>query len=203
MLPVEDLPDARLGGLPAGPGEIALRFGRVGPCTADFILRVYIESRMASRIRYWQNARLPAQGSLESSSLMDISNQGPIRILIVDDHAVLRKAVRGLLESRSEFEVCGEAEDGPQAIELAGELKPDVVILDIVMPKMNGFEVARKMRGVSPHSQIVILSSHKDNQLLEEARNVGAVCYVPKADAERELIDAVKAAARGGSSAAP
>jgi two-component system, NarL family, response regulator LiaR len=134
---------------------------------------------------------------------MDISKQGPIRILIVDDHAVLRKAVRRLLETRSEFEVCGEAEDGPQAIELAAKVKPDVVILDIVMPAMNGFEAARKIRGVSPDSQIVILSSHKNNQLLEEAQKVGAVCYVPKADAERELIDAVKAAARGGSSAAP
>jgi DNA-binding NarL/FixJ family response regulator len=133
---------------------------------------------------------------------MTMSKQEPVRILIVDDHAVLRRAVRRLLESRSEFEVCGEAEDGPQAIKLAAEVKPDVVILDIAMPMMNGFEAGRKIRAVSPHSQIVILSSHKDKQLLEEARNVGAVCYVPKSEAERELIDAVKAAARGESSAA-
>ena len=131
-----------------------------------------------------------------------MSKQGPVRILIVDDHAVLRRAVRRLLESRSEFEVCGEAEDGPQAIKLAAEVKPDVVILDIVIPMMNGFEAARKIRAVSPQSQIVILSSHKDKQLLEEARNVGAVCYVPRSEAERELIDAVKAAARGESAAA-
>lgn len=129
-----------------------------------------------------------------------MSKQAPVRILIVDDHAVLRKAVRRLLESSSEFEVCGEAEDGPQAIKKAAELKPGVVILDIVMPMMNGFEAARKIKEVSPHSQIVILSSYKDKQLIEESRNVGAVCYVPKSDAERELIDAVKAAARGESS---
>lgn len=133
---------------------------------------------------------------------MDTLKQGPVRILIVDDHAVLRKAVRRLLETRSEFEVCGEAEDGLQAIEMAAELKPNVVILDIVMPTMNGFEAARKIMVVSPESRIVVLSSHKDKQLLEEARNVGAVCYVPKADAVRELIDAVKAAARGQSSSA-
>jgi len=132
---------------------------------------------------------------------MSTSKKSPVRILIVDDHLLLRKAVRRLLESRSEFEVCGEAEDGAQAVEKAAELKPDVVILDISMPKMNGFEAARQIKVVSPHSQIVILSSHKDQHLLEEAKNVGAVCYVPKSDAERELIDAVNAAARGESSA--
>ena len=131
---------------------------------------------------------------------MNMSKQKPVRILIVDDHAVLRKAVRRLLESRSEFEVCGEAEDGLHAIKLASEVKPDVVILDIVMPNMNGFEAAREIKAVSPHSQIVILSSHKDKQLLEEARRVGAVCYVPKSEAERELINAVKAAAESHSS---
>jgi DNA-binding NarL/FixJ family response regulator len=133
---------------------------------------------------------------------MTMPKQGAVRILIVDDHAVLRKAVRRLLETRSEFEVCGEAENGLQAIKMAAESKPDVVILDIVMPMMNGFEAARKIMVVSPESRIVVLSSHKDKQLLEEARNVGAVCYVPKADAARELIDAVKAAARGRSSSA-
>ena len=131
-----------------------------------------------------------------------MSEQGIICILIVADHAVLRRAVRRLLESSSEFEVCGEAEDGPQAIKMAAELKPDVVILDIVMPMMNGFEAARKIKLVSPHSRIVILMSYKDKQLLEEARNIGAICYVPKSDPVRELIDAVKAAARGESSAA-
>jgi len=123
-----------------------------------------------------------------------------VRILIVDDHAALRRAVRRLLESRSGFEVCGEAEDGPQAIEMAAEVRPDVVVLDIVMPRMNGFEAARKIKEISPQSQIVILSSYKDKQFMEESRNVGAVCYVPKSDAERELIGAVWAAARGESS---
>jgi two-component system, NarL family, response regulator LiaR len=133
---------------------------------------------------------------------MAMSEQGTIHVLVVDDHAVLRKALRRLLESRSEFEVCGEAEDGPQAIKMAAELKPDVVILDTVMPTMNGFEAARKIKLVSPHSQIVILMSHEDKQLFEEARNIGAVCYVPKSDPVHELIDVVKAAARGKSSAA-
>lgn len=130
-----------------------------------------------------------------------MANSRRIRILIVDDHQALRKAIRHLLESRSEFEVCGEAEDGERAIAKSAELKPDVVILNILMPIVNGFEAARKIRVVSPHSRIVILSAHTDQRLLEEARNVGAVCYVPKSDAERELIEAVKAAAEGQSSA--
>lgn len=130
-----------------------------------------------------------------------MSKQKPARILIVDDHEPLRRAIRILLETRGDFEVCGEAGDGAQAIDKSAELKPDVVILNIVMPLVDGFEAARKIRVVSPRSQIVILSSHTDQKLLEEARNVGAVCYVPKSEAGRELIEAVRAAAKGESSA--
>src|ERR1700745_19219 len=115
-----------------------------------------------------------------------MSKQKTVRILIVDDHEPLRRAIRILLESRSEFEVCGEAEDGLQAIDKSAELQPDVVILNIIMPLVDGFEAARKIRVVSPHSRIVILSSHTDQHLLQEARNVGAVCYVPKSEAGRE-----------------
>lgn len=124
-----------------------------------------------------------------------------VRILIVDDHEPLRRAIRILLESQSEFAVCGEAEDGARAIDKSAELQPDVVILNIVMPVVDGFEAARKIRVVSPHSRIVILSSHTDQKLLEEARSVGAVCYVPKSEARSELIEAVRAAAKGESSA--
>ena len=132
---------------------------------------------------------------------MEANMSRRVRILIVDDHDALRRAIRGLLESRREFEICGEAKDGLEALEKVAELKPDVVVLNVIMPVMDGFEAARKIRAVSPQSRIVMLSSHKDQQLLEEARNVGAVCYVPKSDAERELIEAVEAAAEGESSA--
>jgi NarL family two-component system response regulator LiaR len=124
-----------------------------------------------------------------------------VRILIVDDHDALRRAIRNLLESSRGFEICGEAKDGLEALKQAADLKPDVVILNIVMPVMDGFEAARKIRALSPRSQIVILSSHTDERLLQEARDVGAVCYVPKSEAGRELLDAVKAAAGGESSA--
>ena len=130
-----------------------------------------------------------------------MSKEKRVRVLIVDDHEPLRTAIRILLESRGEFDVCGEAEDGAKAIEKSAELKPDVVILNIVMPVMDGFEAARKIRTVSPDSRVVVLSSHVDQQLLEQARNAGAVCYVPKSEAVRELIDAVRTAAEGESSA--
>jgi DNA-binding NarL/FixJ family response regulator len=131
-----------------------------------------------------------------------MSAQNRVRVLIVDNHDGLRMAIRNLLESRLEFEICGEAKDGAAGVEKVAELKPDVVILNIVMPVMDGFEAARQIMAVSPHSRIVMLSSHTDKLLLEEARNVGAVCYVPKSDdAEHELIEAVKAAAGGESSA--
>ena len=130
-----------------------------------------------------------------------MSAQNTVRILIVDDHDGLRLAIRNLLECQRGFEICGEAKDGAAGVEKVAALKPDVVILNIVMPVMDGFEAARQIMAVSPHSRIVMLSSHTDEQLLEEARNVGAICYVPKSDAEHELIEAVKAAARGESSA--
>ena len=131
-----------------------------------------------------------------------MSAQNSVRILIVDDHDGLRLAIRNLLECQRGFEICGEAKDGAAGVEKVAALKPDVVILNIVMPVMDGFEAARQIMAVSPHSRIVMLSSYKDQQLLEQARNVGAVCYVPKSDdAEHELIEAVKAAAGGESSA--
>jgi DNA-binding NarL/FixJ family response regulator len=123
--------------------------------------------------------------------------QKPVRILIVDDHHELRRAIRNLLECQRGFVVCGEAKDGVEAIQKSDELRPDVVVLNIVMPVMNGFEAARKIREVSPESRVVILSSYTDTQLLKEAHMVGAICYVPKSDAERELIEAVNTAAEG------
>jgi DNA-binding NarL/FixJ family response regulator len=121
-----------------------------------------------------------------------------VRILIADDHDALRTAIRNLLESRSGFKVCGEAKDGVQAVEQSAEIKPDVVILDVIMPMMSGFEAARKIKTVSPDSRIVMLSAFSDERLLNEAKNVGAVCYVPKSEAARELIEAVQVAAEGG-----
>jgi len=123
----------------------------------------------------------------------------PFRVLIVDDYPAIRRAVRSLLASRDDFEVCAEAENGAEGVERSAELKPDVVLLNISMPVMNGFEAARDIGVVSPRSRVVILSSETDKRLMEEARNVGAVSYVSKSDIDRDLIAAIEGAANGRS----
>ena len=84
-----------------------------------------------------------------------------LRILIADDHAVVRTGLRTLLESRAGWEVCGEAADGREAIEKAGKLKPDVAVIDIGMPLLNGVEVTRRIRTVAPETEILILTMHE------------------------------------------
>src|ERR1700730_11045278 len=102
------------------------------------------------------------------------------RILIADDHDGIRKTVKSMLERNPGFEVCGQAADGAQAIEQADKLKPDVVVLSITMPVVNGFEAAREIKAKLPHSAIVILSSNMDRRFLDEAKKIGASAYVTK-----------------------
>src|ERR1700687_1275147 len=97
-----------------------------------------------------------------------------VRILISDDHPVIRKMVRSTLEKVPRFEVCGEAVDGARAIEEAERLKPDVVVLNVTMPVLNGFEAARAIKTKLPDSAIVILSSNADRRFVEEAKKIGA-----------------------------
>ena len=119
------------------------------------------------------------------------------RILIADDHPVVRKQVRSILEGHLRFEVCGEAQDGAEAIEEAQRLKPDVVVLNVEMPVLNGFEAAREIKLKLPQSAIVILSLNADRQLVEEAKKIGARAYVAKTKAGGALIDAIQAAVTG------
>jgi DNA-binding NarL/FixJ family response regulator len=121
-----------------------------------------------------------------------------LRILIADDHAVIRRMVRSALQGQPHFEVVAEVEDGSKAVEEAKKLKPDVVVLNITMPIMNGFEAARKIKAVVPQSAIVILSSNVDRQFIEEAKKVGARAYVAKTKAGEALIAAIEAAVKGG-----
>jgi two-component system, NarL family, response regulator LiaR len=97
-----------------------------------------------------------------------------IQILLADDQPLVRTAVRNLLESNPRFRVCGEAATGKEAVRASGDLRSDVVILNISMPEMNGFDAARMIRSIHPHSAIVILSSHKNQQFEAEARRIGA-----------------------------
>lgn len=115
------------------------------------------------------------------------------RILIADDHEVVRHGLRALLETRPGWEVCGEAVTGRQAVEEVRRLAPDIVIMDISMPEMNGLEATRQINRMSPKTQTLILSVHDSEQLAHEALEAGARGYVLKSDAGRELLDAVEA----------
>jgi DNA-binding NarL/FixJ family response regulator len=116
-----------------------------------------------------------------------------LRILIADDHEVVRAGVRSLLESQPDCEICGEAATGHQAVALAQQLKPDVAILDITMPELNGLEATRQIRKVAPTVQVLILSMHESEELVREILDAGAHGYVLKSDAGRELTAAMHA----------
>jgi DNA-binding NarL/FixJ family response regulator len=116
-----------------------------------------------------------------------------LRILIADDHEAVRKGVCAILGARADVEVCGEAVDGKEAIEKAGALKPDIIILDITMPVLSGFEAAREIRKTMPHVAILILSMHESNQLIEEAKKIGVQGYITKTQVGSTLLQAVDA----------
>lgn len=114
-----------------------------------------------------------------------------LRILVADDHSVVRTGLRTLLESEDGWEVCGEANNGREAVEKAGKLKPDVAVLDIGMPLVNGIEATRQIKKVSPQTEILILTMHDSESLIEEVLGAGARGYILKDDADLNLIKAV------------
>jgi len=105
----------------------------------------------------------------------------------VDDHQVMRKGIRALLENDPVWQVCGEAENGRQAVEKARELRPDLIILDLTMPEMNGLEAARHIRSSTPDAKIVIFSMHESPQVRKETRDAGANAFVSKSALGDEL----------------
>jgi DNA-binding NarL/FixJ family response regulator len=115
------------------------------------------------------------------------------RILIADDHEVARKGIRSLLEDHAGWEVCGEAKDGRDAVELASKLQPDVFLLDIGMPNLNGLDAARQILATDPDARILILTVHDSEQTIREVLSVGARGFVLKSDAGRDLVAAVEA----------
>ena len=115
----------------------------------------------------------------------------PLRILVADDHSVVRTGLRTLLESEEGWEVCAEASNGREAVEKARKLKPDVAVLDIGMPLVNGIEATRQMKKISPETEILILTMHDSESLIEEVLGAGARGYILKDDADLNLIRAV------------
>jgi two-component system response regulator NreC len=120
-----------------------------------------------------------------------------IRILIADDHNVLRAGLRALLSTEPDFDVIGEAANGEEALRVAQEVTPDVVLLDISMPHLGGLEVTWRLKELLPATRVLILTMHEDESLLQEAIRAGAAGYIVKWAAESELIDAIRAVWRG------
>jgi NarL family two-component system response regulator LiaR len=121
----------------------------------------------------------------------------PITVLIVDDHEVVRKGVRAYLDTLSEFKVVGEAVSGEEAIGLATEYIPDVILMDLVLPQMDGVEATRRIKNISPRSQIVVLTSYHQDEHIFPALQAGAISYILKDMKMDKLADAVRKAAQG------
>ncbi len=120
-----------------------------------------------------------------------------IRILLADDHTVIRKGLRLLLESQSGFKVIAEAADGRETVELAEAHVPHVVVLDVAMPNLNGIEAARQISAKVPQTAIVFLSMHSDESYVLRALKAGARAYLLKDSAEYDLINAIRAVTEG------
>jgi DNA-binding NarL/FixJ family response regulator len=116
-----------------------------------------------------------------------------LRILVVDDHPVVRQGLKNLLDRDPDWEIIDEAEDGLEAVEKADRLKPDVVVLDLSMPRMNGLDACREIRKNAPDSEILIVTQHDSPQMMREAFNANARGYVVKSDVGRDLVAAVDA----------
>jgi NarL family two-component system response regulator LiaR len=120
-----------------------------------------------------------------------------ITILLADDHEVVRQGVRALLEVHTEFDVVGEAKNGAEAVKMVEEFVPDVVLMDLIMPGMDGVEATRLIKNVSPRTQIVVLTSYHEDEHIFPALKAGAISYLLKDMKMDELVEAIKKAALG------
>jgi DNA-binding NarL/FixJ family response regulator len=119
-----------------------------------------------------------------------------LRILVVDDHDVVRRGVRAVLETQADWQIVGEASNGKDAVDQVQILKPDVIVLDLRMPVMNGLEATRKIRKLAPDTEVLILTIDESEQVVREVVDAGARGYLLKTDAGRFLVTAVETLAR-------
>jgi DNA-binding NarL/FixJ family response regulator len=160
-------------------GEFSLVYYLYPPGTQFFNRRIRVMSTMTSAT---QIQKVPT-----------VSPAKNLRILVADDHDILRRGLKQLLTSHPGWEVCGEAKTGREAVSLSEQNKPDIVVIDISMPDLNGLEAARRIRKALPKTGIIILTLHFSDQLVKDIVEAGARGYVMKADADRDLVNAVEA----------
>lgn len=127
----------------------------------------------------------------------------PFRILVADDHEIVRRGLCALLRAQPDWEVCGEASNGREAVEKTLQLRPEVVILDIGMPSLNGLEATRQILKANAQTKILILTLHDSDQIVQEVLDAGARGFLLKSDAARDLVAAVEALRRGKISFTP
>lgn len=125
-----------------------------------------------------------------------MSKNNLVSILIVDDHEVVRNGIRSYLETIKDFDVVGEAESGEKAVKMVSELIPDIVLLDLIMPGMDGVETTRQIKKISPHTQVVVLTSYHEDVHIFPALKAGAISYILKDMKMEKLADALQRAVR-------
>ena len=126
-----------------------------------------------------------------------------ITVLLADDHTVVRQGLRALLEAEDDMTVVGEAENGRQAVQMAKRLQPEVVVMDIAMPSLNGLEATRQITRESPKSKVLILSSYSDDEYVQQLTDAGASGYLVKQTAAQDLVGAIREAKKGNAFFSP
>jgi len=164
--------------------ESALPFVKMKVC----ILSAEI---VCSTWKEWYMAATCTRMSSAADEIEKLRSPMNLRILVADDHSIVRRGVRALLESHRGWRVCAEAATGQEAVRRARQLKPDVVVLDVAMPDLNGFDATRQIRESTPRTKVLILSMHESEHAVREALEAGAKAYIFKSDLDRDLLVAI------------
>jgi NarL family two-component system response regulator LiaR len=132
-----------------------------------------------------------------------MSKSNPIRVMVVDDHGMVRRGLVAYLEEEPDLELVGEAADGEEAVQLCEQLRPDVILMDLVMPELGGADATRSIRKRWPQVQVIALTSFQDKALVQEALQAGAISYLLKNVSGNDLVEAIRAAYAGRATLSP
>ncbi len=152
-----------------------------------------------ARIEVGLGERAPQKTEQPAHITMDMKSEDNIRVLLADDHSLLREAMRNCIDHQEDMEVVGEASNGEEAVELSSEVRPDIVIMDIVMPKLNGIEATKQIKGMNPAVAVLILTAYDDDRYILGLLEAGAAGYLLKSARGRDVVEAVRTISRGES----